>query len=1653
MTDWMDSFSTSASTEVVPSQATSTPIEPPTQATSNADWMDGYKPKPNPDLSLKAGSDIPSDKAAQVLKLQDQTGLPTHVIASDVEGVQAKQNQQALSPDFVQDNPKTAELVGQDPHWAALLRDDIPTVGYLERQLNYLTNASMRSELELERTYHGLKGVAGLGGPDNSDRVAEIDKQLSDNFAPPAGASPVTQLFGKAAEVAPIYGAPLALGATGGGLAVAGAATAFGAIETANAYLDYKNKTDHEGNPIPDDTARRWAVASGAITAALSMLAPGGGEVAEPGLKMLTRGGLGEMLENPGIRQAIDKLLQSSIPEAMLKTGAFFGGSAWGHIAAGVMSESKDMSPMAILRSIFSPENNKQVLKATGTGAAVGGTMVAGMGAWKIWTDFSKATDALNTQTAWANVGNAMKNTKAFDMAPEQVTKVMDRLAGDGHTYIPLEKWQEWAEKQKVDPRQAWGEANGNTQSYDEALKTGADLQMSSKAYASKIAASDHNDFFSKILRSNPQAMNAEEAESYLGKQAPEETAKREAVFKIHEEVSPTPKEPEPTPSAQPPAVVPTTPEQAEAEQHIQMAKQDLGHKPLDLEGMGMSETQAAGIRDAEQRAHEAATNQMVDAITSRQRNQATKEWMDERSDVQKQVEQEIISQPEYKAINILQGKLPPGEGIEPFKLSQKIVEQEDVSGSIKGYPKDIMTSRGGIDPDEAATRLGFGSGSELLYKLKTTPKFEDVVNQETNRRMMENHPEITSDTNLPEAAIKAVHNNAYGELLRKQLQHFYTNEFAAAKGLTAKIAGRIPTTDELKEDVNRDVGIKTYKQLAPGQYIQGMRYAQDEAGRALKAGELQKMVDSKRAELRNFEMYRAAQKALETIDKRVAKVEKYSKKSYQEMLGKAGRTYREDVNALLSNPAFENYKAMPYSKLMDYLNQIESKVHEAREQGKLYALEKFTLMDDYRTAFIEQMAKDFKLGENELGFPKPRLTSEKPFLPATQASLTRMEFLFDHYDNWKPTGLAKQGFSDPVAIARGHEGDLIQKHLFEIPKVNINDLVEAIPFSERALWYAKLHYVPEIGMSLFKPNMLQVAAYHANAYTWKALLDGYGWSDAQGMAIISRLNDKELDLVDGISKNFEALRPELFSKQKKFTGIEPTAVEASPYEVNGRKMEGGYTPLTFDNELTAGGSVGDMFEKNWFTAKPSDSNLRSRTNPGGKPPSLDFNNNLRVLGKMIHWSSFAEPLADMGKIIGDKAIGAHMVAALGKDNFDLIKPWMQDIAKNNPMQSSPIDRIYSMAKNASMIANLALKTTSEVKHLLNYSMTFKELGPQYAVKGVQMFLGNPMKTRERWEDIKAMSPYMRQWAANWDKDISAAAKRLNIAGEHSIFGAENLVGRAMSVKTALTHDFTRMLFSLYGYAYMSIGGSSWEGSYAKAMDGQVEGIKSGDEKNAIAFADRTVRTTIAAGNTEDIPAIMRDKGLAKLFTWFYGPMNLMANNVQKDWQKFSGSDKAPRDIAKFAGAEFLNIVPVAILGSVLAGESPKAKDKLKKWMEWGSGAIASEVMGMAPLLRDIPYAIKSRGHQFEDPFLNILSSPLWGIFDLVKHAEHSQRYSTSEIKNLGMTAGYFTELPSRQVMDSWAVAHDWLATHHYKPDNVTSGVFHVLTGKEPRRG
>ena len=111
----------------------------------------------------------------------------------------------------------------------------------------------------------------------------------------------------------------------------------------------------------------------------------------------------------------------------------------------------------------------------------------------------------------------------------------------------------------------------------------------------------------------------------------------------------------------------------------------------------------------------------------------------------------------------------------------------------------------------------------------------------------------------------------------------------------------------------------------------------------------------------------------------------------------------------------------------------------------------------------------------------------------------------------------------------------------------------------------------------------------------------------------------------------------------------------------------------------------------------------------------------------------------------------------------------------------------------------------------------------------------------------------------------------------------------------------------------------------------------------------------------------------------------------------------------------------------------------MKKLAKWGVGQIASGYAELTPFTRFIPTALESRGHDWKgDPVTELMSTFARSSYDIGHHTLNHSRWSTKQIKDVAMSAGYFTELPSRQMIDSWAVAHDW-SSGKYHPSSTAS--------------
>jgi len=123
----------------------------------------------------------------------------------------------------------------------------------------------------------------------------------------------------------------------------------------------------------------------------------------------------------------------------------------------------------------------------------------------------------------------------------------------------------------------------------------------------------------------------------------------------------------------------------------------------------------------------------------------------------------------------------------------------------------------------------------------------------------------------------------------------------------------------------------------------------------------------------------------------------------------------------------------------------------------------------------------------------------------------------------------------------------------------------------------------------------------------------------------------------------------------------------------------------------------------------------------------------------------------------------------------------------------------------------------------------------------------------------------------------------------------------------------------------------------------------SGDEAGAVAYAERVIRLTQAAGGVKDLAAMQRGSEPMKLLTIFYSYFSAMYNRLRtlgRDvWTMETGDFPA-----LLARALFLVIVP-AVMGEMLVGRGPDDDDD---WTAWVLTKVLVAPFMSVPVVRDI---------------------------------------------------------------------------------------------------
>lgn len=1731
--------------------------------------------------SVRLSQGIPPQKAAQVLRLKDKTGLPSDFVSRNADALQTQSDNAAITQQFSQDHPIVTAHMADDPHNAALVAPDATTWGFIERQFDYQKNQIERGGLETEGSVRKMLKGFGYAGPENETRINEIDRRLRTDMNKPAP-GPISGVFGHVVESSPQMALALGVGAgwaAAGAPASVGSAAAWGAMEFGNAYQDFSTRKDAQGNPkMNADTARGFAILSGVSQGALFAV---GGKILDeiPGMKMLAPQGLRSVIESTSGFSAL-----KTIAEDIGRTGATMGGysglASLIHSASGHLAEMKadgsltpGMSPGEIIARILPKEDLKAAGRAAIEGAESGGVLGVAGGGMDVYADYrnfnssaqakelyyvNQHMQAVRTAEGWRALGSAIAGTQMNEHAPDQVERLVSKMTPDQHVFIPMEQWQTYWQGQKEDPRAVFQATVGDTTAYDESMRTGADLQIPAAKYASMIAPSDHNEFFSQHLRSEPVAMTADEAQKAVSIRADME--KEEAKSKIADAVAPV----EQTP--------------------VEQAQMLQGRNALFPEpaAVGMSEEKAARYGKAIEEAHGQAQEDIVRRIADVELKKKSASWLAERDDIEKSVEKdswghkeflakEILGKPvqtkaiteeraateraaytqqksEYEAWRELlksgikpdadvadeikqlptwmknkagrgydefaqeakeKGLLGPNEDffqklrtikkpekplsaeefvpqivreLSPLKLSRSDIEENypEVSASeLKG----MTASEGGMTADEAATVLGFNSGDELLYTLRTTPKRRDWISEETDRRMIQRHPE-PGGGDIMGQAMEAVHNDKRSQVLRLELEHLASNDFAVFKGLVRTLGRRIPTIKEVRGEAEDIVGSKTTAETQPSLYQRAEASASREAQDQFLRGDFQKAFEAKKAELLNHELYRAAVDAKEQSTKDVAYAKRFDNDSSRARIGKAGGTYLEQIDAirqqfdfsritlkemgsrqslrdwvqeqteagyaptvpadLLEQSNKRSWREMSNAELHSTVDAMRNIAHLAGLKNDLLALSKERTFDQLRNDIIEKLQARYDITDAKLEKPidlHPDFVEKvKGNLNSFGAWRTRMEPLFEQL------GMHDTIF-DPLNQAEDFKTSERRKAVG-----TLKDIFSVYSKEERAK-FGRLTYIPELEGSGLSPNlnkmeMIMTLLHGGNEGNMFEVMRGYKMSEAQLRGIWSHLEPRDLELAQKVWDFVDSYWPQISKQERELNGLVPDKVDGRPLDIkladgSTHHLEGGYFPLVYDKDVSwRTAALGqDAMVKDMFPSYVSNTATRhnwtqARVGGGGQSPSLKFNVLTNHIQDVIHDLAYRKPVIDIYKVLNDEDVRANIQAGPGKGVYAQMNPWIKRVAGDRQWEPmGPFEALRTVRSNMT-VAELGFKVASAMVHATSIFPAIQELGASYMKQGMKAFLDVPAATKFMWEK----SEFMRsRWEDVGDRDIRSAASDLNLINLDTGFWAE------MKAMSPLQQ---RDAWIIMRCADIAVAGPTWHGAYLKAMDGKTRGIVAGDEPAAVAYADRLVRDTKGNGAAKDLAPIQTVGGsFGKLMTMFMTQLNVIDNQMLGAYRQV----RVDKDMGKLAGAAVMTWFVPAVAAQLWRGRIPKDDEN---WLWWAGKAVAKFPLEVMPGGRELVDAMDKGVYRMSpvEEAVSTIAKTAKNVIEKNPIADKitgdESEWTKKDYADAMMTLGYLKGLPTRQIVQSTMRLHGWMSGEE-PHDNPVGGMVSVITGSK----
>jgi len=1002
------------------------------------------------------------------------------------------------------------------------------------------------------------------------------------------------------------------------------------------------------------------------------------------------------------------------------------------------------------------------------------------------------------------------------------------------------------------------------------------------------------------------------------------------------------------------------------SDQEIEAAQAELEVAPVFLDAA------SAGMTEAEFEAYRAsvvqATESGKEALQQKLMNQLMRErkawWKEERAKVKEEVTAEVDALPIYQAFK----ELTDGE----TKLDRDELVARYGKEYIKRLPrtfKRIYAAEGGMPVEAAARLLGYGNADQFIKALVEMRPRREYIEAETDRVMRERHGDMLTDGTISDEAMLALHNSQREKVIAAELRALrrkqrevrpfvqLERQRAREERRAAREAFKMPPVSAFRRAARETIAETKVRDLEPQRYLNAQRKHNKESQKLVLQGKYKEAADAKQKELLNHFLYLESRKARDRADTIAKNMSKFDKKATRQRIGKAGKTYLEQIDAILDGYEFRrislraldrraklnefvarqeaegepvnipqsvlddarqvNYRQLTVGELEAVNEAVQNIANLARIKNKLLFIAEKRELNEVAGGAIDHIRANSKKGKQrkiETALPSERLGRwAKGFMLIH----TKFSTIFRQMDGWKDGGMMWDLIVRPLNDRANWE---------TIKKTEATERLREIFTIYRGTDMFAKKFIPGLNQSMTLQGRLMVALNWGRAENRQRLIDGNKFTQTEIDAILDSLEERDWKFVKDIWEHLNSYWPDISEQYEKLYGIPPEKVEPLPFETKFGTMPGGYFPIKYD-PIRSTQTQAQTIEESTKLMK-SGAYVRSQTKNGytketlenlDRAIKLDFSSIYEHTSEVIHDLALREYLIDFNKVMNHRVNGTTLKDTINEYYGDQvlreINDTIRDVTAGDIIPQNAFESSLTHLRAGVSIAFMGWNLVTGLMQPLGLTQSMVRIGPKWVAKGIKKWGSNAVQLQSSAKVIYEKSEFMRTRYLTQNREINEIRNVLKRQGRFPIF---------KEGYGALEDSF---FFFIIQFQKM-VDFPTWFGQYEKSL------AQGADEKKAIAMADQAVIQSQASGLIKDLAKIERGTGLMKIWTNFYSYFNTTLNLTQEAFGKTNFRN--PFDIGRLASDVAMLLVVPAVLGfaireavRLLAGGEEKDEEEL----------------------------------------------------------------------------------------------------------------------------